>query len=41
MEVNAANLRVYLGLLVYSEMECFLKSEVCESLPNLKDYEII
>ncbi len=36
IEVSAANLRVSFELLVYSDTECFLKSEVWESLPNLK-----
>lgn len=39
MEVNAASLKVYFGLLLYSEIECFLNSEVWESLPSLKDYK--
>ena len=39
MDVNAANFKVYLGLFVYSDIEGFLKSEVCDSLPSLNVYK--
>lgn len=40
IDVKAANFKVYFGLLAYSEAECFLKSEVCDSLASLNDYNI-
>lgn len=40
IEVNAANLRVSLGFWLYSDIECFLNSEVLDNLPSRKDYAI-